>query len=121
MLEDAKLQFLFDRTQHASPQVQVEALKVNITTGTPVNYTTAVNSLTTTVSHLTDYVVKSRIAGAVGTGTGNSRITDSDGNSIYVDSWIRNWNQLSKGKRDKILAERRKKGVHLGKGGKGGS
>ena len=80
MLEDAKLQFLFDRTQHASPQVQVEALKVNITTGTPVTYTTAVNHLTTEVSQLADYVAKSRISGAVGTGTGNAGITDSDGN-----------------------------------------
>ena len=50
----------------------------------------------------------------------NTGITDSDGNSINDDSWIPNWNQLSKGDRDNILAERRKKGVKLGKGGKGG-
>ena len=35
MLEDVKLRFLFDRTQHASLQVQVESLKANITTRTP--------------------------------------------------------------------------------------
>ena len=80
MLEDAKLRFLFDRTQQSSLQVQVEALKANITTGTPVTYTTATNHLITAVSQLADYVVKYRIAGAVGTGTGNSGITDSDGN-----------------------------------------
>ena len=77
--------------------------------------------MTTTVSQIADYVAKSRVAGAVGTGTSNAGITDSDGNSINVDSWIPNWNQLSKGDHDKILAERRKKDVKLGKGGKGSS
>ena len=37
MPEDAKIQFLFDRTKHAYIQVQVESLKSNVTTGTPVN------------------------------------------------------------------------------------
>ena len=86
-----------------------------------MTYTTAANHLTTSVSQPADYVAKSRVAGAVGTGTGNAGITNSDGNSINVDSWILNWNQLSKGDRDKILDERRKKGVKLGKGGKCGS
>ena len=36
MLEDVKLRFLLDRTQNAYPQVEVDALKENITTGTPV-------------------------------------------------------------------------------------
>ena len=86
-----------------------------------MTYTTAANHLTSSVSQPADYVAKSRVAGAVGTGTGNAGITNSDGNSINVDSWILNWNQLSKGDRDKILAERKKKGVKLGKGRKGGS
>ena len=93
MLEDAKLRFLFDGTHHASLQVQVEALKSNITTGTPVTYTTAANHLTTAVSQLTDYGAKARIAGAVGTGTGNAGIINSDGNSINVDLCILNWNE----------------------------
>ena len=83
-----------------------------------MTYTTAVNHLTTEVSQLADYVAKSRIAGAVGTGTGNAGITDSDGSSINFDLWIPNWNQLSKGDWDKIQAERRKKGVKLEKSGK---
>ena len=120
MLGDAKLLFLFDRTNHDSLQVEVEALKANITTGTPVNYTTSANQLTTAVSQLADYVAKARVAGAVGTRTSNAGITDSNGNSINFDSWIPNWNQLSKGDHDKILDERRKKGVKLGKGGKVG-
>ena len=73
------------------------------------------------MSQLADYVVKYRVTSAVGTGTGNDGITDSDGNSINVDSWIPNWNQLNKGDHDKILAERRKKGVKLGKDGQAGS
>ena len=88
MLEDAKIWLLFDWTQRASLQVQVEALKEKITTGTPVTYTTVVNHLTTAVSQLADYVAKARFDGAVGTGTGNAGITDSDGNSINVDSVV---------------------------------
>ena len=96
MLQDAKLQLSFDRTQHASPQVQVEALKANIATGTPMTYTTATNHLNTAVSQIADYVAKARFAGNVGTETVNAGITDSDGNSINVESWIENWNQLPK-------------------------
>ena len=72
MLEGAKLQFLFDRTHHASLQVQVEALKANITTGTPVTYTTAENHLTTAVSQLVDYVVKARVASVISIGKINA-------------------------------------------------
>ena len=67
MLEDAKFRFLFDRTQHTSLQVQVEALKANITTGTPVTYTTDVNHSTTSVSQITDYVAKAKVACTIGT------------------------------------------------------
>ena len=121
MLEDAKIRFLFDRTEHAPLQVQVEAMKANINTGTPVTYTTSANHLTTVVYQLSDYVTKAKFSSAVSTGMTNTGIADSEGNSINDDSWIPNWNQLSKGDRDNILAERRKKGVKLGKGGKGGS
>ena len=92
MPEDVKIRLLFYHPKHAYIQVQVEALKGNTTTGTPVNYNTAANNRTTAVSQLADYVVKSRVAGAVGTGTGNAGITNSDGNSINVDSWIPYWN-----------------------------
>ena len=80
ILEDAKIRLLFDRTQNASLQSQVEALKANTTTGDPVNYTTAANHLTTEVFQIADYVTKARVSGAVGTGIGNAGITNSDGN-----------------------------------------
>ena len=104
MQEDAKLRLLFDCTRNSSLQVQVEDLKSNITTGTKLTYTTAANHLTTSVSQIADYVAKARVASAVGARTGNSGITDFDSNSISGDSWIPNWNQLSKGYCDKILA-----------------
>ena len=72
-------------------------MKANITTGNPVTYTTAENHLTTAVSQLADYLAKARVDGTVGTGTINAVIADSNGNSINVDSWIPNWNQLFKG------------------------
>ena len=102
MLEDAKLWLLFYRTQNASIQVQVEFLKVNSTTGTTLTYTTAANYLNTAVSQLAYHVTKSRVAGAIGPRTGNAGINDSGGNSINVDQWIPNWNQLSKIDRDKF-------------------
>ena len=90
MLEDTKLRFLFNCTQHASLQVQLEALKANITTRNTVTYTTAANHLTTAVSQLADYVAKSRVAGAIGTGTNNAGITNYESNSMNFDSWIPN-------------------------------
>ena len=76
MLEYAKLWFLLDCIQHSSLQVEVEALKANIATGTQVTYTTAA------ASQFADYVAKARVVGAVGTRTSNAGITDSCGNSI---------------------------------------
>ena len=96
-------------------------MKANITIVTPVTYTTTANHVTTAVSQLTYHVEKARVAGAIGTKTGNADITNSDGNSINVDWWIPNWNQLSKGDRDKIVADKMEKHVKIGKGGKGGS
>ena len=86
-----------------------------------MTYTPAANHLTTAVSQLADYVAKASVAGVIGIVTSNAGITDSGGNSINDDSWIPNWNQLSKDDCDRILAERIKKGVKLVKGGKGGS
>ena len=55
MLEDAKIRFLFERTQHTGLQGHVQALKASITTGSAISYTTAANHLSTAVSELPDW------------------------------------------------------------------
>ena len=122
MLEDAKVRFLFERTQHAGLQGHVQALKASITTGTAVPYTTAANHLSTAVSELPDYVAAHRKVAGLTTGTGNDTggggIYNADG-SIAADKYIPNWSDLSKEDRLKVMNERKRLGIRLGKGGKG--
>ena len=122
MLEDAKVRFLFERTQHSGLQGHVQALKASITTGTAVSYTTAANHLSTAVSELPEYTSAHRSVAGLTTGTGN----DAGGGGIYndngtiaADKYIPNWGDLSKEDRLKVLNERKRLGIKLGKGGKG--
>ena len=119
MPDDAKLRFLFEKIQHAGLQTQIEALRASITTGTAVSYVTAANHLSTAVSQLPEYVAKSRVIGATGTTEGGDGIRRADG-SIIANAWLPNWDDLSKEDRAKVLAERRRLGIRLGRGGKEG-
>ena len=122
MQDDAKIRFLFERTQHPNLQGHVNALKANITTGADVSFTTAANHLSTAVSELPDYIAAHRKVAGVTTGTGNELgdggIYNADG-SIAADKYIPNWGDLSKEDRLKVINARKKLGIRLGKGGKG--
>ena len=58
MKEDAKLRFLFDKTQHPSLTATVAVLEAPITAGATISYTTAANHLSTAVSKLTEFQSK---------------------------------------------------------------
>ena len=122
MLEDAKLRFLFERTQHTGLQGHVQALKASITTGSAVSYTTAANHLSTAVSELPDYITAHRKVSGVATGPKNDEgamgIYNPDG-SIIADKYLPNWNDLSNEDKSKVINERKRLGIRLGKGGKG--
>ena len=122
MLEDAKLRFPFERTQHTGLQGHVQALKAGITTGNAISYTTAANHLSPAVSELQDYIAAHRKVAGVTTGPGHEayygEIYNSDG-SIIADKYIPNWNDLSNEDKRKVINERKRLGIRLGKGGKG--
>ena len=67
MQEDAKIRTLFEKVQHSGLQVQIDALKAQITTGTNITYTTAANHISTAVSILPEYTAKNRIISCVTT------------------------------------------------------
>ena len=122
MLEDAKVRFLFERTQHSGLQGHVQALKASITTGTAISYTTAANHLSTAVSELPDYIAAHRKVSGLATETGselsNGGIYNADG-TIAADKYIPHWEDLSKEDRQKVINERKRLKIKLGKGGKG--
>ena len=117
MTEDAKLRFLFDKTQHPTLTAQVAALEAQITAGANISYTTAANHLSTAVSKLPEFLSKNRVIGAV-TSSGTGSIYKEDG-SIKADQYIPNWNELSAEDRSKVMAERKRLNIRLGRGGKG--
>ena len=88
MTEDAKLRFLFDKTQHPTLAAQVAALEAQITAGANISYTTAANHLSTAVSRLPEFLSKNRVIGAV-TSSGTGSIYKEDG-SIIADQYIPN-------------------------------
>ena len=105
MTEDAKLRFLFDKTQHPTLAAQVAALEAQITAGANISYTTAANHLSTAVSRLPEFLSKNRVIGAV-TSSGTGSIYKEDG-SIIADQYIPNWNELSAEDRSKVMAEKK--------------
>ena len=120
MLEDAKVRFLYQRTQHSGLHGHVQALKASITTGTAVSYTAAANHLSTAVSELPDYIATHRKVSGLATETGselsNGGIYNADG-TIAADKYIPHWEDLSKEERQKVINERKRLKIKLGKGG----
>ena len=58
MSDKAKVRFLFKSVQHEKLQVEISALKAQITAGMPITYTIASNHLSTAVSELPEYIAK---------------------------------------------------------------
>ena len=78
-----------------------------------VSYTTESNNLSTTVSEFPSYVSRNIIVSAVNTGGG-----EQDGayksERIIDTGYIPNWRPGSNAYKNKVIAERNKKGVKLG-------
>ena len=119
MKEEAKIRFLFKHVHHPELQSDIAALKASITTspaGT-ITYTTVCNHLSTAVSQLPEFIAKGRnISSLERTGASQS-IYKPDG-SIICNAWIPNWKELPLEDKKKVLAERKKLNIKLGKDGK---
>lgn len=120
MKEDAKIRFLFKNVQHPELKSEIAALKASITTNIPgtITYTTVCNHLSTAVSQLPEFTSKGRNISGVSAGEGTPSIYKADG-SIKVDEFIPNWKDLPMEDKRKLLAERKKLKIKLGRGGKG--
>ena len=122
MEEDAKIRFIFKNIQHSGLGPDIAALKASITTSPAgsVSYTIVCNHLSTSVSQLPEFVSQQRNVSAIGqTNETDGQLPQNADGSLKVDEWLPNWHQLSKEDKQKIISERRRLGLRLGKGGKG--
>ena len=125
LLENAKLRDLLKPMQHPQLQDTVKALKVLFDIE-GLTYTQAVNHLSAAVSELAKYQMARK--GLVVTcirGGGNAP-KDLDGiqmpNGTIYTGYYKNWNALSQEDKDKVLAQRKKRGIdksHNSNKGKG--
>ena len=118
--DDAKVRFLFKKTQHQGLQGAINALKALQTAGTTVvTYTMAANHLSTAVSELPEYQANKRNIASIDTSGGkiNSDILNADG--TIKTGYIPKWRTLSQADKDKVAAARKSKrgGAKTGKDG----
>jgi hypothetical protein len=115
MSEDAKIRFLFKTVQHPQLIQAVEALKVSITSGTNMTYTTCCNHLATSVSELPEFQAKNRNVSGLNTtgGDNNDSIYNKDG-SINAKGDIAGWNNIPLSEKRKVYKERKRLGIKYG-------
>jgi hypothetical protein len=118
MSDEAKVRFLFKSVHHEKLQVEISALKAQITAGTPITYTMASNHLSTAVSELPEYIAKNRNVSSLNKGqtprTGNSAIYNGDGS--IITGHIPSWRSLSSDDRAIVMNERKRLGIQSKKG-----
>ena len=114
MSEEAKIRFLFKTVQHPQLIQAVEALKVSITSGTNMTYTTCCNHLATSVSELPEFQTKRNVSGLNTTGGDkNDSIYNKDG-SINAKGDIAGWNNIPLSEKRKVYKERKRLGIKYG-------
>ena len=112
--ENAKLQKLFKQVQHPQLQDTVKALKVRFDIK-GLTYTQATNHLSAAVSKLAEYQMAHTVSAITRIRGGDNAPKDLDGiwmpNGTVYTGYYKNWNALSQEDKDKVLAERKKKGI----------
>jgi hypothetical protein len=118
MSDEAKVRFLFKSVHHEKLQVEISALKAQMTAGTAITYTMASNHLSTAVSELPEYIAKNRNISSLNKGqsprTGNSAIYNGDGS--IITGHIPTWRSLSNDDRAIVMNERKRLGIQGKKG-----
>ena len=121
MEEDAKIRFLFKNIQHSGLEADIAALKASITTnpaGT-ITYSTVCNHLSTAVSQLPEFIAKGRNISSVDRDDTSSLSCYRDDGTLILDEYLPDWMSYPGDTKKKILSERARLGVKLGRGGKG--
>lgn len=124
MSDEAKVRFLFDKTQHQALQQTIAALKAGMLTGDPLPFTTCANHLSTAVSELPEYITLARNVSGItreAPSVNSPGIYHNDG--TIKTGHISNWRSLSNEDRNIVAAERLRLGLGkaktTGKRGKG--
>lgn len=124
MEEDAKIRFLFKNIHHSGLEADIAALKASITTnptGT-ITYSTVCNHLSTAVSQLPEFIAKGRNISAIDRDEASSlSCYKDDGVTLILDEYLPDWMSYPADTKKKILSERARLGIKLGRGGKGNS
>ena len=121
MKEDAKIRFLFKNIKHSELDAEIAALKASIATnhtGT-INYSTVCNHLSTAVSQLPEFISKGRNISSVDRDEGSSLSCYRDDGTLILDEYLPDWMSYPGDTKKKILSERARLGIKLGKVGKG--
>ena len=121
MEEDAKIRFLFKNIQHSGLEADIAALKASITTnptGT-ITYSTVCNHLSTAVLQLPEFIAKGRSISSVDRDDTSSLSCYRDDGTLILDEYLPDWMSYPGDTKKKILSERARLGVKLGRGGKG--
>ena len=114
MIEDAKVHLLFEKVNNSGIQVQIEALKASITTVIDALYMTEANHISTSVWQFPEYSAQKRVISRVKARGTSDGIHNPNG-SIISDKWIPNWSGLSIEDLKKIMDERKRLGIRIGK------
>ena len=114
LLENAKLRELFKWVQHLQLQDTVKALKVRFDIE-GLTYTQAPNHLSAAMSELAKYQMACKVSAVTRIRGGGNAPKDLDGmwmpNGTVYTGYYKNWNALSQEDKDKVLAERKKRGI----------
>ncbi len=119
MAEEAKVRFLFRKTEHPGLRSSIEALKALETTGTAITYTTAANHIATVVSELPEVISKntrnifSIFQDDNDDTQGGTGIYNKDG-SIKT-AHISKWKSLPFKDRKAVIEERKRLGIRFQK------
>jgi len=121
MEEDAKIRFLFKNIHHSGLDADIAALKASITTNATgtITYSTVCNHLSTSVSQLPDFIAKGRNISSVDRDDATSLSCYRDDGTLILDEYLPDWMSYPGDTKKKILSERARLGIKLGRGGKG--
>ena len=121
--ENAKLWELFKWVQHPQLQDTIKALQVQFDVE-GLTYTQAANHLSAAVSELVEYQMTRKVSAVTCIHGGGNAPKDIDGirmpNGTAYTGYYKNWNALSQEDKDRVLAERKKRGADKSRSGNKG-
>ena len=119
MEEDAKIRFILKNIQHSGMEADIAAMRASITTSPAgiITYSTVCNHLSTAVSQLPKFISKGGNVSVVETQDDTRLSCYSKDGTLIIDQFLPDWQSYPHEVKKKILSERRRLGIQLGRGG----